>query len=115
MGAAAHADFGHVRLGLGPVPAVAPVQVGTDGGPLTTPEPELAEVAHRLAAATRMVPQTPVVVPLRSLSSIAVVGDPPAARALAGSWVASLAAFHAPTDLRIVGWVPRYAVGAWDW
>jgi DNA segregation ATPase FtsK/SpoIIIE, S-DNA-T family len=111
----AHADFGHVRLGLGPVPAATPVQVSTDGGPLATPEPELAEVANRLAAATRMVAATPVVVPLRSLSSIAVVGDPPAARALAGSWVASLAAFHAPTDLRIVGWVPSYAARAWEW
>ena len=111
----AHADFGHVRLGLGPIRAAAPVQVSTDGGPLATPEPELAEVAHRLVAATRVVPKTPVVVPLRSLSSIAVVGDPPAARALAGSWLASLAAFHAPTDLRIVGWVPRYAARAWEW
>jgi ESX secretion system protein EccC len=111
----AHADFGHVRLGLGPVPAAAPVQVSTDGGPLATPEPELAEVAHRLVAATRVVPETPVVVPLRTLSSIAVVGDPPAARALAGSWLASLAAFHAPTDLRVVGWMPRYAARAWEW
>jgi DNA segregation ATPase FtsK/SpoIIIE, S-DNA-T family len=111
----AHADFGHVRLGLGPVPAAAPVEVSTDGGPLATPEPELAEVAHRLVAATQVIPETPVVVPLRSLSSIAVVGDPPAARALAGSWLASLAAFHAPTDLRIIGWVPRYAARAWEW
>jgi S-DNA-T family DNA segregation ATPase FtsK/SpoIIIE len=111
----AHVDFGHVRLGLGSVPAAAPVQVSTDGGPLATPEPGLAEVAHRLVAATRVVPETPVVVPLRSLSSIAVVGDPPAARALAGSWLASLAAFHAPTDLRIIGWVPRYAARAWEW
>jgi DNA segregation ATPase FtsK/SpoIIIE, S-DNA-T family len=111
----AHADFGHVRLGLGPVPGAAPVRVGTDGGPLATPEPELAEVAHRLVAATRVVPGTPVVIPLRSLSSIAVVGDPPAARTLAGSWLASLAAFHAPTDLRVIGWVPRYAARAWEW
>jgi DNA segregation ATPase FtsK/SpoIIIE, S-DNA-T family len=111
----AHADFGTVRLGLGPVPAAAPVQVTTDGGPLATPEPELAEVAHRLVAVTRVVPEAPVVVPLRSLSSIAVVGDPPAARALAGSWLASLAAFHAPTDLRVIGWVPRYAARAWEW
>jgi DNA segregation ATPase FtsK/SpoIIIE, S-DNA-T family len=110
-----HDDFGHVRLGVGLVPAAAPVQVSTDGGPLATPEPELAQVAHRLVAATRVVPETPVVVPLRSLSSIAVVGDPPAARTLAGSWLASLAAFHAPTDLRVIGWVPRYAARAWEW
>jgi S-DNA-T family DNA segregation ATPase FtsK/SpoIIIE len=110
-----HADFGHVRLGLGPVPAVAPVRVGSDGDPLATPEPELAEVAHRLVAATRVVPETPVMIPLRTLSSIAVVGDPPAARTLAGSWLASLAAFHAPTDLRVIGWVPGYAARAWEW
>jgi S-DNA-T family DNA segregation ATPase FtsK/SpoIIIE len=111
----AHADFGHVRLGLGPVPAAAPIQLAADGGPLATPVPELAEVANRLVAATRVVPEAPVVVPLRSLSSIAVVGDPPAARALAGSWLASLAGFHAPTDLRIIGWVPGHAARAWDW
>ncbi len=108
-------DFGSVRLGLGAVPASAPVVVQEDSGPLTTPEPELDEVADRLVAGTAALPDAPVVVPLTRLGTLAVVGDPGDARDLVGSWVASLAALHAPGELRIAGYVPPRAARSWEW
>jgi len=111
----AHPDFASVRLGLGDVAAAVPVRLSSDTGPLASPEPELVEAAQRLVAATAVVPGAPVVVGLRSLSSVAVVGDLAAGRSLVGSWVVSLAGFHAPTDLRVAGWIAREAAPAWEW
>lgn len=108
-------DFGYVRLGLGTVRASAPVVVDQQSGPLTTPEPELAEIADRLVAETATLAGAPVTVPLAELGTVAVVGDAEDARDLAGSWVASLAAFHAPSELRIAGYVPASAALSWEW
>lgn len=108
-------DFGYVRLGLGTVAASAPVVIEKHSGPLTTPEPELAEVADRLEAETASLADAPVTVPLTQLGTVAVVGDPDFARDLVGSWVASLAALHAPGELRIAGYVPATAARSWEW
>ena len=62
-----------------------------------------------------MLPAAPVAIPLGQLSSIAIVGEPDACRALAGAWLAGLATFHAPAELRMMGLVPLSAVRAWDW
>lgn len=108
-------DFGAVRLGLGDVPASAPVVMDQEGGPLQAPEPELAEVADEVISRTATLPQAPVVLPLAELGTVAVVGDPTVARGLVGSWVASLAALHAPGELRIAGYVPPGAAREWEW
>lgn len=108
-------DFGAVRMGLGDVPASAPVVMDHDGGPLTAPEPELAELADEVISRTATLPDAPVVLPLAQLGTVAVVGDPGAARDLVGSWVAALAALQAPGELRIAGYVPPQAAGAWEW
>jgi S-DNA-T family DNA segregation ATPase FtsK/SpoIIIE len=110
-----HADFAAVRLGRGLVPASSPVQLGRDEGPLAEADPDLAAAADQLLAGTAMLAGAPVTIPLGRLSSIAVVGDPDAARGLAGAWLAALATFHAPAELRIMGLVPLSAVRAWDW
>lgn len=108
----ADADFANVRLGLGAVPASAPV-LATGDGPLATPEPELAEAARELVERTAVLPDAPVVVPLRTLGSVAVVGPRPAARALAGAWLAALGASCAPSDLRWTGLLAD--AGDWEW
>lgn len=108
-------DFGAVRMGLGDVPTSAPVVMDHEAGPLTAPEPELAEVADDVISRTATLPDAPVVLPLARLGTVAVVGDPAAARDLVGSWVASLAALHAPGELRIAGYVPPQAAGDWEW
>jgi DNA segregation ATPase FtsK/SpoIIIE, S-DNA-T family len=108
-------DFGAVRLGRGAVPAACPALLARDEGPLADADPDLADAAARVLEETAMLPAAPVAIPLGRLGSIAVVGEPEAARGLAGAWLAGLATFHAPAELRIMGLVPLPAVRAWDW
>ncbi|HEU4674890.1 MAG TPA: type VII secretion protein EccCa, partial [Motilibacteraceae bacterium] len=108
----ADADFAHVRLGLGPVPAGTPV-LATGDTPLASPEPDLAQAARDLVEQAGWLADAPVVVPLRTLSSVALVGPPAAGRALAGAWLAALGATCAPSDLRWTGLLAD--PGDWEW
>jgi DNA segregation ATPase FtsK/SpoIIIE, S-DNA-T family len=116
-------DFGFVRLGRGEVAADRPVVKQGGDGPLAEPEPDLAAAADELIRRTATLREAPVVVPLCQLGTVAVIGSagpagpgghqqgPP----LVGSWLASLATFHAPGELRFVGYVPVERARAWDW
>lgn len=108
-------DFATVRLGLGLVAAARPVVPVPDAQATSEPDPELAELAEVAASESRILPAAPVTVPLRELGVVAVVGPAERARALAGAWMASLAALHAPGELRFVGLVPEDAIEAWNW
>jgi S-DNA-T family DNA segregation ATPase FtsK/SpoIIIE len=109
------ADFAAVRLGRGRVPARCPVRLARDEGPLAEADPDLAAEADRVVAETATLPAAPVVIPLADAGCVAIVGEPERARALAGSWLASLATFHSPAELRIMGLVPLSAVRTWGW
>jgi S-DNA-T family DNA segregation ATPase FtsK/SpoIIIE len=108
-------DFATVRLGLGTVPALRPVQVIREAGPLAEADPDLASAAARVTAETATLAAAPVVLPLARVGSVAVVGEPAGSRSLVASWLAGLATFHAPSELRIMALVPMSAVRAWDW
>lgn len=109
------ADFAAVRLGRGRVPANRPVRLVRNADPLAEADPDLADYADRVMEETATLPAAPVVIPLADTGCIAIVGNPDRARALAGSWLASLATFHAPAELRIMGLVPLSAVRTWAW
>lgn len=108
-------DFGAVRLGLGGVPAARPVVMAQADSPLVDPDPELGALADDLVEASSALPAAPVVLPLASLGTVAVVGPSECSQGLVGSWLASLAAFHAPGELRVAGLVPVGATRVWDW
>jgi S-DNA-T family DNA segregation ATPase FtsK/SpoIIIE len=108
-------DFAHVRLGLGSVPALCPVVLEGDDAVGVVREPDLAAEAADTVTSSARLHGVPVVLPLRSASSVVVVGEPEPARDLAGAWVAALAATCAPTDLRVMGLVPAERASAWDW
>ena len=91
------------------------MQLVRDEGPLAEADPDLAAHADRVIEETATLPAAPVVIPLADTGCIAIVGEPDRARALAGSWLASLATFHAPAELRIMGLVPLSAVRTWAW
>jgi S-DNA-T family DNA segregation ATPase FtsK/SpoIIIE len=109
------ADFAAVRLGRGRVPATCPVRLTRDEGPLAEADPDLADAAERVIAETQLLSAAPVVVPLAAVGSVAIIGNAEASRALAGSWLAGLATFHSPGELRIMGVVPLSAVRTWGW
>ncbi|MGN6791647.1 MAG: type VII secretion protein EccCa, partial [Streptosporangiaceae bacterium] len=108
-------DFAAVRLGRGRVAARCPARLARDEGPLADADPDLAAEADRLIDETATLAGAPVVVPLRDAGCIAIVGEPDRSRALAGAWLAGLATFHAPAELRIMGLVPLSAVRTWSW
>jgi S-DNA-T family DNA segregation ATPase FtsK/SpoIIIE len=98
-----HADFGSVRIGLGEVEAARPVRVDRGSGAPGARRPaDLAALADEVEQRTASLTDAPVVVPLRSLSSVALVGPREQTAALAASWLAGLAATCAPTDLRMM-------------
>jgi DNA segregation ATPase FtsK/SpoIIIE, S-DNA-T family len=109
------ADFGSVRLGRGRIAAACPVRVGRDEGPLAEADPDLADAADRVLAETATLSSAPIVLPLGRLGSVAIVGEPDRSRSLASAWLAGLATFHAPAELRIAGLVPLSAVRTWNW
>ncbi len=111
----ADGDFASVRLGRGRVAAACPVQLARDEGPLAEADPDLADAADRVLAETATLSSVPIVIPLGRLGSVAIVGEPDRSRALASAWLASLATFHAPAELRIAGLVPLSAVRTWNW
>ena len=112
-------DFGWARLGLGNVPAARPVRLGDHGPAVSEPDPELAGAAESAVAGSAAVPAAPVTVPLARLGVVAVVAPEPemltSARSMVAAWLASLAALHAPGDLRIAGLFPEEAAESWDW
>jgi S-DNA-T family DNA segregation ATPase FtsK/SpoIIIE len=109
-------DFGHVRLGRGRVPTTRPVvTAAVAAAPSERPDPDLATMVDQARADTAVLAWAPVTIPLVRLGSVTVVGSPGKTRSLVGAWLASLAAFHTPGELRIAGWVPTDAEEVWDW
>jgi S-DNA-T family DNA segregation ATPase FtsK/SpoIIIE len=108
-------DFAAVRLGRGRVAAHCPARLARDDGPLAEADPDLAAEADRLIAETATLSGAPIVVPLRDAGCVAIVGEPDRSRALAGAWLAGLATFQAPAELRIMGLFPLEAVRTWSW
>ncbi|HEX7992669.1 MAG TPA: type VII secretion protein EccCa, partial [Streptosporangiaceae bacterium] len=104
-----------VRLGRGRVATHCPARLASDEGPLAEADPDLAAEADKLIAETATLSGAPIVVPLRDAGCIAIVGESDKSRALAGAWLAGLATFHAPAELRIMGLFPLEAVRTWSW
>jgi S-DNA-T family DNA segregation ATPase FtsK/SpoIIIE len=109
------ADFASVRLGRGRIEAACPVRLARDEGPLAEADPDLADAADRVLTETATLSSAPIVLPLGRLGSVAIVGEPDRSRSLASAWLAGLATFHAPAELRIAGLVPLSAVRTWSW
>lgn len=110
-----HADFGSVRLGRGDVPALCPVRIRQAPGSFAGPDPDLADAADAVVREFSALRSAPVAVGLGQAGSVAVVGPAGPSRALVAAWLAGLATFHAPSELRITGLVPPEAAPAWDW
>lgn len=112
-------DFAWVRLGLGQVPAARPVVMGGQQQGLNEPDPDLSRAADKVVSATAVLASAPVTARLAQLGVLAVVAPgaqvKQRARRMVAAWLASLAALHAPGDLRIAGLFPEDVVDSWDW
>jgi len=113
----ADADFGVVRVGLGPqslaTPLVAPVI-----DPTADLEPVTAGALRRFLNTYSVVPDLPISVAIRAFARVVLI-DPAAgdagARALARAMVGQLATFHAPDDLVVAACVAPERRRDWEW
>ncbi len=110
----AAADFGAVRVGLGPVApvtrVVAPAGSGSgDRDPVTT------SALARLMAAHGSGPEAPVTVGLTDASVVVVTGPAERARALVRAMICQLAVTHSPADVAVAAVASERAARGWDW
>ncbi len=103
-------DFTHVRIGLGSVLLAAPLSPDLTGDPLVEYEPDRLEEATQVYERYGELEQLSVTVGAGGLGSLVVIGAPDATRAWTGSVVCSMAALHAPDDLKATPPLPRRAL-----
>ncbi|MFR9804254.1 type VII secretion protein EccCa [Pseudonocardia sp. RS010] len=105
------ADFGRVRVGLGPQRLATPL-VPPRTGPVDAVEPVSARALRRLLARHSVVPDLPVAVDLRAASAVWLDGPPERARAVARAVVAGFVLAHGPADAGVAALTDS---AAWDW
>ncbi len=108
------ADALHMRVGRGPQRLATPLK-----SPQTVPLEDLDPVAstslRHFVRTYATVPDLPVAVATRSFSQIVVAGDRVISLSMARSWLANLAAFHSPDDLRIAVLCSPDRTPDWEW
>lgn len=105
------ADFGQVRIGLGPGQPATPL-VAAPADPVAESDPVTAGALEALMMARSTVPDLPVTVDLTG--RIGLAGGPAAARDLVRAIICQLAVWHAPADFGITA-VAGEVDHQWDW
>jgi len=108
------ADFGVVRVGLGPQELATPL-LPPQTRPVDELEPLCAAALRRFVATYSVVPDLPVAIALRDFTHVYVRGPEVAAHGLARSLIAQLTTFHAPEDLLLGLCVAETRRDSWEW
>jgi S-DNA-T family DNA segregation ATPase FtsK/SpoIIIE len=109
-------DFMLTRIGLGPGPLCSPLRLDVGGADFMVQYvPDLRAQAEALVAEYSYLDDMAALVPLRSLGTLAISGEPAATRALARAILCQLVAFHAPEDVRCLVYFPGERVREWSW
>jgi S-DNA-T family DNA segregation ATPase FtsK/SpoIIIE len=110
------ADFGVVRVGVGPQSLATPLVAPTIE-PTTDLEPVTAGALRRFLNTYSVVPELPISVAIRAFGHIALTDriDGTASRSLARALVAQLVTFHAPDDLVIAACIAPERRRDWEW
>ncbi len=108
------ADFGVVRIGLGPQ-EIATALVPPQTRPIDELEPLCAVALRQFVATYSIVPDLPVAIALRDFSHVYLRGGEEAVGSLVRAVFAQLSTFHAPDDLLIGLCVSDAARPRWEW
>ncbi|MEV6931463.1 type VII secretion protein EccCa [Dactylosporangium sp. NPDC051485] len=108
------ADFGMVRIALGPQDLATPL-VPPQSKPLEDLDPMCAVALRRFMTTYATVDDLPIVMALDGFARVYVQGDPEQTRALARAIAAQAAAFHAPDDLLVAVCAGPGAAPLWEW
>ncbi|KAA2266469.1 type VII secretion protein EccCa [Solihabitans fulvus] len=107
-------DFGRVRIGAGPQRLATPLRA-PQTVPLEDLDPVCSTSLRHFIRTYSTVSDLPVAVSLRSFAYIGVTGERAGMLGLARALLGQLAAFHAPSDLRIALCVAADRQADWDW
>lgn len=108
-------DFLQVRLGVGATPFCRPVRLDVNSNPFIQYKPELLAEAEQLVASYTQLEDAPIQIDLKTLGTLALVGNSNVTRGLMRSILCQLVAFHSPEDIRIAAYFPSQAVQEWEW
>jgi S-DNA-T family DNA segregation ATPase FtsK/SpoIIIE len=108
------ADFGRVRIGIGPQRLATPLRP-PQTAPLEDLDPLASTSLRHFIRTYATVPDLPVAASLRAFARIGIAGERPAALGLARSLLAQLATFHSPEDLRIACCLHPDRAADWEW
>jgi S-DNA-T family DNA segregation ATPase FtsK/SpoIIIE len=108
------ADFGVVRIGLGPQEIATPL-IPPQTRPVDELEPLCALALRRFVSTYSVVPDLPVAIALRDFARVYVRGGQAPTRDLVRALLAQLATFHAPDDLLIGVCVTDAQRQQWEW
>jgi S-DNA-T family DNA segregation ATPase FtsK/SpoIIIE len=111
------ADFGVVRVGVGPQALATPL-VAPSIDPTTDLEPVTAAALYRFLSTYSVVPDLPISIAVRAFSRVLILdraGGEAGGRALARAMIGQLATFHAPDDLVVAACVSADRRREWEW
>nr|WP_225984252.1 type VII secretion protein EccCa [Epidermidibacterium keratini] len=108
------ADFGVVRIGLGPQSLATPL-VTPQTRPLDELEPMCAAALRRFVRTFAIIPDMPVAMAINGFSRVFLTGDEEADRAAARSLLAQLAVHHSPDDVAIAICTGNAQRESWEW
>ncbi len=96
-------DFLDVRLGMGYEELCVPIKNYAENRGLMMEDDELEDLCNNIAEENRIVDYIPVRLPLRSTTTIGVLGNRDQSVHMVRNMIVSLTAQHSPDDLQIVG------------
>lgn len=106
-------DFLHMRVGLAPMGLCCQVTFQEEYKANYTLD--LLQEARDMVTHYSHVDAQPLVIPLGQLGTVSVTGPRQAVTALVRALLAQIVAFHAASEVRIIGYFPPQAAPEWNW
>lgn len=106
-------DFLSTRVGLAPTSLCCQIQFQEDFK--TNYTQDLLQEARDLVTRYSHVDDQPLTIPLSQLGTLSITGPRPAVTGLVRALLAEVIAFHAASEVRIVGYFPEFATAEWSW
>ena len=108
-----HQDFLDIRIGMGAKPF--PVTFHTPNHDSNSPDPELLQAVHSLQQHFQNVSDIPLTIPIKSNSSIVVLGGERTALPFLNAFITHIAVQHSPMDVKILILRSDFADSDWTW